>query len=248
MFDAITQKRSSKRGRRWIGFVLASALVNAGLVVGAFFLVPRDPDAAAVDDVPIAFAPKVEAAKVEEAPPPPPPPPPPVARPAAVASGDGGGKRVRRALEAPTSIPSVAPAAVDPVRPPGSEQVGGQGSGGQGKATTAESPPSPSPAASAVRRLVQVTEEMEPPVPSPENKLPEYPEQARLAGLEGMVEIRIAVDGTGSASVVEVERGEEPFLSSVLSVLPDWRFEPARLDGRVVAVARVVRVPFRLHR
>lgn len=82
----------------------------------------------------------------------------------------------------------------------------------------------------------------------PANRLPEYPEAARLAGLEGLVEVRIAVDEAGAASVLGVERGEPPFLPAVLSVLPGWRFEPARLDGEAVAVARVVRVPFRLHR
>lgn len=247
MFESVTQTNPGRKGRRWVGFVLGSSLVNAALIVGAYFLVPRDPVAADATEVPISFAPKAqEAAVVEEAPPPPPPPPPPVQ----VASSDGG-RRLRRALEAPSVLPDAPPSAADPVRPPGSDVVtGGTGHGAPGPAAAPVAPEAPvAPvAAPSARKVVQVNEDLEPPVPDPANRMPEYPEAARVAGREGLVEVRIAVSEEGATSIVGVQRGDAPFVEPVLASVSGWRFRPARLDGVAVAVHRVVRVPFRLQR
>lgn len=243
MFESVTQKDRGPRQRRWIGFVLGSAAVNALLIVGAYVLVPRDPVSAEATEVAVTFAPKVEASASVESPPPPPPP-------VRAASASPGGKRLRRALEAPASIPDRPPSVLDPVRPPGSDEAGGEGTGAPGVASIgpAPEPPPATVAPAPARRVVQVNEDMEPPEPDPANPVPTYPESARMAGLEGLVEFRITVDESGAASLVGVQRGEEPFIASALAVLPDWRFRPARMDGAAVAVQQVVRMPFRLYR
>lgn len=154
---------------------------------------------------------------------------------------------MRGLLEAPAAIPSAPPSLVDPVRPPGWESADGHGTGLPGTQTPDETPAAPV-AAQAARRMVQVSEKVAPPAPDPANRMPQYPEAARRAGVEGLVEVKIVVDESGTTAVRQVLGGEEPFLSAVMDVLPEWRFRPARLDGESIAVARVVRVPFRLNR
>lgn len=254
MFEALSQKHRERRGRRWFFFVLGSVVLNAVGIAGAWFLIPREVATGDLEAVPITFASRTEA-PVEETeapatPPPAPPPPPPVAR----SGGSWGepGARMRKALEAPAGIPDRPPSETDVVRPPGSDQWtgqvgGGQASGGPGEADEAAAQPM---AASGGDRRgpVSFNEAIDAPVPDPANRLPEYPEEARKAGVEGVVEVRIVISEKGAVSVVEAPRGEEPFVAAVMARLPEWRFRPARLDGEAVAVQRLVRVPFRLSR
>lgn len=252
VFEALNQKHRDGRGRRrWVLFVLGSVLVNAGWIAGAWFLIPREVAPGDWEQMPITFAPRAEA-PVEEAAPPAPPPPPPPSMPAArlMAAGKGGA-RIRKALEAPAVIPDRPPSETDVVRPQGSDQWTGQGGpeerGGVAEASEAETQPLANPGADR-RGPVAFNEAMDPPSPDPANPLPEYPEEARKAGVEGLVEVRIAISEDGAVSVIEVPRGQEPFVAAVLAKVPAWRFRPASLDGQPVAVQRLLRVPFRLSR
>lgn len=252
MFEALNQRHGKRRGRRWILFVLGSLLVNGGWIAGAWFLIPREVVPGDFVQVPITFAPRAESPAEEPAaaaPPPPPPPPAPASRPG---SGGGSGEaRMRKALEAPAVIPDRPPSETDVIRPPGSDQWTGKGGEERGAEETRGPDPESQPVASAGtdrRGPVSYNETIDPPVADPANRLPEYPEEARKAGLEGLVEVRIAISEEGSVSVIDVARGEEPFVAAVMARVPEWRFRPARLDGEVVAVRRLVRVPFRLSR
>lgn len=249
MFESLTRKEKGRHGRRWLVFVLGSAAVNLVAVTAAYFLIPRDPIVAPTE-VAVQWAPRAEVASEE----PPlavesePPPPPPVAQTSAQAApAAGGGGRVRGLLEAPTAIPTAPPAMEDPVRPAGWETATGSGPTGGGT-PVAESAGTPEAPTASVRKVLQVNEQMTPPVPDPSNPLPVYPEDARRSGRESIVEIRVVVDEEGGTTVAEVRRGEAPFLPAALEVLPRWRFRPALLDGAPVAVSRVIRIPFRLQR
>jgi len=253
MFESLAQKGRERRGRRWVLFVLGSVVVNAGWILGAWFLIPTDAAPTDWEQVPITFAARAESPSgAEEAPasaPPPPPPPPPSA--SASRSVAGNQARIRRALEAPAAIPDRPPSETDVIRPPGSDQWSGkgdrEGGGEEGSRLEAEPQPMAAPVA-AGRGPVALDEPIEPPQPDPGNPLPEYPEEARKAGLEGLVEVRIAIAESGAVSAIDVVRGEEPFVAAVMARVPHWRFRPARLDGEAVAVHRLVRVPFRLSR
>lgn len=122
-----------------------------------------------------------------------------------------------------------------------------KGGGGVGAASEAEAQPLANSGTDR-RGPVAFNEAMDPPTPDPANPLPEYPEEARKAGVEGLVEVRIAISEEGAVSVIEVPRGQEPFVAAVLAKVPTWRFRPASLDGQPIAVQRLVRVPFRLSR
>jgi TonB family protein len=77
--------------------------------------------------------------------------------------------------------------------------------------------------------------------------LPEYSEEARKARYEGRVILDTTILADGSVRIVRVLRGigfglDEKAIAAVLQ----WRFKPARMDGKPVPVALNVEVNFNL--
>ncbi|MFP2931454.1 energy transducer TonB, partial [Pyxidicoccus sp. 3LG] len=93
---------------------------------------------------------------------------------------------------------------------------------------------------------IHLPEEAKPPVELASNVRPEFPQSARSAGREGQVILKLVVTETGEVRDVTVLRGEEPFVSAAVRAVSTWRYQPAVLEGRPIAVHRVVKVPFRL--
>ncbi len=87
-------------------------------------------------------------------------------------------------------------------------------------------------------------EDAEPPEPLESNQAPAMP-----AGVSGNVNVtvvvRFVVDVDGSVKNVELIKGDAPFSAAALAVVKTWKFEPARLDGRPLAVYKVQKVQFR---
>ena len=77
--------------------------------------------------------------------------------------------------------------------------------------------------------------------------LPEYSDEARKARFQGRVILDTIVREDGSVQVVRIARGigfglDEKAIAAVLQ----WRFQPARMNGKPVAVALNVEVNFNL--
>jgi protein TonB len=87
---------------------------------------------------------------------------------------------------------------------------------------------------------------IEPPVVL-ERVEPSYPELARRAGLEGVVELEISIDTTGRVTDVEVVRGLPLGLSEAAAdAVRRWSFRPARTRAGPVASRRMIRMRFML--
>jgi periplasmic protein TonB len=104
----------------------------------------------------------------------------------------------------------------------------------------------PRPVVRAAPEPINLPEEATPPVESPDNRRPEYPESARAAGLEGVVILKIVVTEKGTVGTVLVMKGEPPFVEAALAAVKTYRYQPAMLAGHPIAVFRIVKVPFRL--
>ena len=78
------------------------------------------------------------------------------------------------------------------------------------------------------------------------NPAPPYPPLARRLGQEGKVTLRIAIDKTGRATRVEVQRSSGfPLLDeSALKTVCCWKFVPARTAGMVTASVASLQVRF----
>ena len=77
---------------------------------------------------------------------------------------------------------------------------------------------------------------------------PVYPPTAVLAEIEGSASILFDLDADGRVVNAVVEEATHPAMGeSALAALAQWRFEPARLDGRPVSLRQLRQVfPFQL--
>jgi TonB family protein len=74
---------------------------------------------------------------------------------------------------------------------------------------------------------------------------PVYPEMARKLRLSGEVTLRLVVEADGSTGRVEVvSGGKAGFGDAAAGAVRAWVYQPARVDGRPVAVWKIVRVRF----
>lgn len=76
---------------------------------------------------------------------------------------------------------------------------------------------------------------------------PRYPDPARILRMEGAVVLSATIDASGRVVDVEIEKGVGPFLDrAALEVVSRWRYVPARIGARPVAVILRVTLTFRL--
>jgi len=65
---------------------------------------------------------------------------------------------------------------------------------------------------------------------------PTYPFAAKLARIQGPVVLQMIIDARGVPTEVRVISSPHPALEGEsIRVAQQWRFEPARLDGRAIA-------------
>jgi TonB family protein len=75
---------------------------------------------------------------------------------------------------------------------------------------------------------------------------PEYPEAARLAGLEGDVTLRLVIGADGAVKDVRAIAGDPELARAAIDAVSQWQYVPALLDGRPVSVVTTVTLAFRL--
>lgn len=80
-----------------------------------------------------------------------------------------------------------------------------------------------------------------------ERPAPAYPDEARRAGIEGTVTVQALVDREGVVRDARVVRGIPPLDEAALRAVRQWRFRPAKSNGRPIAVWVAVPIRFSLH-
>ena len=77
--------------------------------------------------------------------------------------------------------------------------------------------------------------------------LPEYPELAQRAGVQGRVLVQIRMKTDGSLSVEKVLEGEPALVEAASAAVWQWRGNPAEIDGKKVETVSTVTFNFQLH-
>jgi TonB family protein len=76
---------------------------------------------------------------------------------------------------------------------------------------------------------------------------PDYSDPARAAKIQGLVLLRVEIDGSGRIRNVRVDRGLGLGLDEkAMEAVRRWRFLPGMRDGKAVATSAVVEIRFRL--
>jgi TonB family protein len=74
---------------------------------------------------------------------------------------------------------------------------------------------------------------------------PIYPEEARLARIQGVVILQTIIDALGKVNDIKVLKGLPSGLSeAAVEAVSRWQFNPATLDGKPVAVYYMVTITF----
>ncbi len=240
MFEAFSEARPPGSFRRWAVSTGASVALYAAGAVAIVTLVGTQAAAPVAKKVQVVFRPPPPA-EVAPAPPRPSPPPVPRSIPKQV-------KVIESAaapppLVAPQETPLEKPAEAEPTGAPVVVAGVGGGSGGAGGAWTGAVSAAP---AAAPSQPIHLPEAAVPPQRLELGADPEYPEDARRSGREGLVVLKIVIDARGHVARLDVLRGDEPFASAAVRAVRTWRYRPATLDGNPISIFRVVKVPFRL--
>lgn len=146
-------------------------------------------------------------------------------------------------------LASAAPPPSDSASPPPAQP-------GRGAGVPAVTPPPgqplPSPAASALPPPPSSAAlEALPPGGTPPVLItrvePRYPDFARRAGISGDVVLKIVVDPNGGVGRIQVvSAGPGGLSEAAVDAVRRWTYLPAQVDGRPVAVVKIVRVRFSL--
>jgi protein TonB len=77
---------------------------------------------------------------------------------------------------------------------------------------------------------------------------PEYPYMAMQRGTEGVVIVKFLVAADGTVRHVEIleARPKGVFEEAVLKVVPTWKFEPGRIDGKPVSSLLATQITFQM--
>jgi TonB family protein len=77
---------------------------------------------------------------------------------------------------------------------------------------------------------------------------PQYPEDARRDGLEGVVILEAVISAGGCVEAISIVKGVDPRLDfQSVRAVSQWRYKPATLEGRPVRVYLTVTATFRLN-
>jgi TonB family protein len=76
--------------------------------------------------------------------------------------------------------------------------------------------------------------------------MPEYPESARQAGVQGTVVLDAIVNAEGAVTQIKVVSGPETLSHAAMDAVRWWRYEPYFVNGQPATVETTVAVDFRL--
>ncbi len=233
MFEEF-EKSSQRKGRGRFRASLAGSLVLCTVVFGSLIIASASARTAVQEEDLL----QVEFALPDE------PPPPPVVAPPVVQPKP---KPRKDELAAPEEIPDEKAAESEgPLAEAAPVEEAAPVVEAAAAPAVVEAPPPPPPKPKA-EGPVQLPEQATPPVAIAGNTLPEYPEEARKAGIQGVVIAKLVVRADGSVASVDILRGPEIFHAVVKAALMTWHYEPARLpDGTAISVFRIVPLPFKL--
>lgn len=77
--------------------------------------------------------------------------------------------------------------------------------------------------------------------------MPEYPDAARQAGIEGNVTLRVLIGRAGTVDEAQPLRGNPVLQRSAVRAVEQWRYAPLLIDHRPTGVVTTVTLAFRLH-
>jgi len=163
----------------------------------------------------------------------------PIERTAPTFAGSGGGSLV--------ATTSTTPSRADPQEPAAGLPIAGRGFEVPGSGPGLPGPEVPASGLTSGPATGPVIHDFSATAPAILSRVdPLYPELARRARIQGTVVLMMTVDDRGVPMQVRALDGHPALQEAAMQAARQWRFEPARLDGRPVAASFRLTLNFRL--
>ena len=75
---------------------------------------------------------------------------------------------------------------------------------------------------------------------------PQYPPEAKQAGIQGTVLLHVKVATDGTVKEIVVKEGEPKLVEATVEAVRQWEYEPVKLDGKNIEASTDVTVNFKL--
>jgi TonB family protein len=75
---------------------------------------------------------------------------------------------------------------------------------------------------------------------------PQYPPEAKQAGIEGTVLLHVTVATDGTVKDIVVKEGEPKLVEATVEAVRQWEYEPVQVDGKNIEASTDVTVNFKL--
>lgn len=75
---------------------------------------------------------------------------------------------------------------------------------------------------------------------------PQYPPEAKQAGIQGTVLLHVKVATDGTVKEIVVKEGEPKLVEATVEAVRQWEYEPVQVDGKAVEASTDVTVNFTL--
>ena len=233
-----------RRNRLIFGYVIGASSVASGI---AFVVLTSSANVAAQEEEEAKIV-EVQLAKEPEPEPEPEPPPPELKQ----SHASNPGPRLPK-LETPTAITNDKVEEKDAKPATGGtgdpyEKGGGDGSGGAQKAVVEPvAPPPPPPPAPKVNKPRPLSETDTPPEPVGTLANPDYPADAKAAGIEGSVLVRFVITETGEVKDVKAVKGPPELFAECVAKVKTWRFKPGHdAQGNPISLVKYKSFHFKI--
>jgi protein TonB len=75
---------------------------------------------------------------------------------------------------------------------------------------------------------------------------PQYPPEAKQAGIQGTVLLHVKVATDGTVKEIVVKEGEPKLVEATVEAVRQWEYEPVHVDGKAIEASTDVTVNFKL--
>jgi len=75
---------------------------------------------------------------------------------------------------------------------------------------------------------------------------PQYPPEAKQAGIQGTVLLHVKVATDGTVKEIVVKEGEPKLVEATVEAVRQWEYEPVQVDGKNIEASTDVTVNFKL--
>jgi protein TonB len=98
----------------------------------------------------------------------------------------------------------------------------------------------------AADATINISDESKQPLKIVRMVRPQYPPEAKQAGIQGTVLLHVKVATDGTVKEIVVKEGEPKLVEATVEAVRQWEYEPVQVDGKAVEASTDVTVNFTL--